>query len=129
MLRKRKARSGHESSTAFRSVLAAVEEAKAAAVSAVPNPRGQARPLAEALFEFEEDLREARSRIESWTDTGPQRLACEAGLDEAFRRAEQLRLEAPELTYETLLTRVAELIDPLESFGDAARSLPGGSER
>jgi hypothetical protein len=109
-------------------VLAAVEEAKAAAVSAVPNPLGQARPLAEALFEFEEDLREARERIGSWTDGGSHRAACEAGLDEAFRRAEQLRLEAPELIYETLLTRVAELIDPLEPFEDAARSLLGPSE-
>jgi hypothetical protein len=128
VLRKRKARSGRQSSPEFRPVLAAVEEAKAAAVSAVPNPRGHARPLAEALFEFEEDLREAKSRIESWADGGSQRAACEAGLDEAFRRAEQLRLGAPELTYETLLSRLAELLDPLEPFEDAARSLLGRSE-
>jgi hypothetical protein len=127
-LRRRRTGSERESSTAFRSVLAAVEEAKAAAVSAVPNPRGQARPLAEALFEFEKDLRDAQERIGSWTDGGSHRAACEAGLDEAFRCAEQLRLETPELTYETLLIRVAELIDPLEPFEDAARSVLGRSE-
>jgi hypothetical protein len=110
-------------------VLAAVEEAKAAAVSAVPNPRGQARPLAAALFEFEEHLRDASARMAAWTDDDPHRAACEAGLAEALGRAEQLRLAAPELTYETLLTRVAELIDPLDSFEDAARSMRDGSER
>jgi hypothetical protein len=110
-------------------VLAAVEEAKAAAVSAVPNPRGQARPLAAALFEFEEHLRDASARMAGWTDDDPYRAACEAGLAEALGRAEQLRLAAPELTYETLLTRVAELIDPLESFEHAARSMRDGSER
>lgn len=109
-------------------MLAAVEEAKGAAVSAVPNPRGQARPLAEALFEFEGGLREARSRMASWPDADPHRAACEAGLDEALRRAERLRLEAPELTYESLLATIAELLDPLEPFEAAARSFGGGSE-
>ena len=109
-------------------MLAAVEEAKGAVVSAVPNPRGQARPLAEALFEFEGGLREAQSRMAWWPDADPHRAVCEAGLDEALRRAERLRLEAPELTYESLLATIAELLDPLEPYEVAARSLGGGSE-
>ena len=40
-------------------MLAEVETAKEAAVSAVPDRRGRARPLADALFEFEQELRAA----------------------------------------------------------------------
>ena len=109
-------------------MLAAVEEAKEAAVSAVPNPRGHARPLAEALFEFEQRLHEARERMASWRGGGPERAACEHGLDESLRRAEALRIGAPELTYESLLAEIAELIDPLEPFEAAARVERGSSE-
>lgn len=121
-------RSGGDDQRAVRSVLTAVEEAKEAAVSAVPNPRGQARPLAQALFEFEQRLHEARTRMASWPDGGPERAACERGLDESLRRVEALRVGAPELTYESLLTEIAELIDPLEPFEAAARALRGSSE-
>jgi hypothetical protein len=118
---RRRVRSGRDDQRAFRSVLAAVEEAKEAAISAVPNPRGQARPLAEALFEFEQRLDEARARMASWPGGGPERAVCERGLDESLRRVEVLRVGAPELTYESLLSEIAELIDPL----DRSRTPPG----
>jgi hypothetical protein len=37
-----------------------------------------------------------------------------------------LRLEAPELTYETMVARIAELIDPLEPFEETAASVLRG---
>lgn len=92
-------------------------------MSAVPDRRGRARPLADALFEFERGLREAGSLMPAWTGDDADRAACRAGLTEAVRRAESLRLSAPDLTYETLVAALAELIDPLEPF-EAAASLP-----
>lgn len=104
-------------------MLAEVETAKEAAVSAVPDRRGRARPLADALFEFEQELRAAWSLLPSWTGDEAHRAGCAAGLEESLRRAEALRLEARELTYESLVAQLAELIDPLEPFEAAANEL------
>lgn len=104
-------------------MLGAVERAKEAAVSAVPDRRGRARPLADAVFEFEDELRDAAALLAGWAGDGPQRGLCEAAVAESLRRAEALRMEAPALTYEDLVARLAQLIDPLEAFGDAAEAV------
>ena len=96
-----------------------VEQAKEALVAAVPSPRGVSRtPLAEALLAFEEFLREASSHADVHADS--------AAIDEALRRAERLRLDAPELDYEGLVDALADLLAPLDAFDDAARD-PGQS--
>ena len=89
-------------------VLERIERAKADLVAAVPSPRGvPGRPLADALAAFEDGLREAVARpdvSERWR----------TGIDESLRRAERLRLEAPVLDYEGLVTALADLIEPLD---------------
>lgn len=91
-------------------MLARIERAKEDLVSAVPSPRGApGRPLAEALLAFEEGLREA-----ALTADEPARWR--AAVEEALRRAERLRLNAPELDYEALVAELAHLLDPLDQL-------------
>lgn len=114
----------------FAGVLDHVEAAKRELVAAVPSPRGiPARQLAEALLAFEELLREAGELIAGWRDPGTEsvRSACAGAVHEALRRAERLRLEAPPLGYEGLVTALGDLIQPLEAFADAERELAGSS--
>lgn len=110
---------------AFDAALAEVERAKAALVAAVPSPRGAVRrPVAEAVLEFEEALREADDRLDAWHGAPEAVAACRAGIREALRRAERLRLEAPDLDYEGLVTVLGDLIHPLEVFADSGKELP-----
>ena len=46
--------------------------------------------------------------------------ACHAGIEEALHRAERLRLEAPELSFDQLAFTVQDLIAPMEPFEAAA---------
>ena len=47
---------------------------------------------------------------------------------EALRRAERLRLDAPTLDYESLVSVLADLIEPLDVFGEAeGGTTPGQS--
>src|SRR5688572_9673475 len=106
--------------SSFDSALTLVERAKRELVAATPSPRGvQSVSIADALVSFEELLRNADSQLELWQ--GPERVSrvCRAALDEALRRAERLRLEAPPLDYEALVAALADLIEPLEVFQDA----------
>jgi hypothetical protein len=92
--------------------LARIERAKADLVEAVPSPRGvPGRPLADALVAFEEGLREAAASLEA-----ASRQEWRAAVDESLRRAERLRLEAPTLDYEGLVTVLADLMAPLDAF-------------
>ena len=111
----------------FDEALEPVERAKAALVRAVPSPRGAPGPLAEAVLAFEEALNGARLRMDAWRtpDSEEAWQACRAALDESSRRAERLRLEAPALDYETLVTVLGDLMAPLEAFEEADRMLFG----
>jgi hypothetical protein len=109
----------------FLEVVERVEHGKAALVSAVPTARSPGIPLAEALHAFEDALRQARDEMHDWRtpETESTWRACSHALDEAGRRAERLRLEAPSLDYEGLVMTLGDLIAPLDAFGDAARQL------
>ncbi|MGH2691785.1 MAG: hypothetical protein ACRDHM_04710 [Actinomycetota bacterium] len=114
------------SSTAFASVLALVERAKEDLVAATPSPRGiPVVPLAEALLRFEESLWSAAAGMGGWRSSDTENLwrACRVALEESLRRAEHLRLEAPVLDYEGLVAVLGDLIDPLEAFEHAERSV------
>jgi hypothetical protein len=108
---------------AFSEVVERIEHGKAALVSAVPTARRPGTPLAEALDAFEQALRLARDEMEDWRtpETEGSWQACSKALDEARRRAERLRLEAPSLDYEGLVMTLGDLIAPLDAFADAAR--------
>ena len=82
-------------------------------------------PLAEGLAGFEAALRRAYGGMAAWRSpqTEPLWLACRRALDEALSRAHRVRLEAPALDYEALVTVLADLMDPLTAFEDAARLL------
>ena len=103
----------------FDRALHLVETAKSELLSAAPSPRGvPGRSLAEALLAFEEGLRGAVPLVRTMED--PSHLArCAGAIEEALRRAERLRLEAPMLDHERLLSVLADLIDPLEAFAAA----------
>lgn len=109
----------------FEDVVATLERGKAALVRAVPSPRGEPGPLAESLRSFEEALAEARSAMEPWRTPTTERMwrACLAGLEASARRAERLRLDAPALDYESLVTVLGDLLAPLEVFEDTDRVL------
>jgi hypothetical protein len=106
----------------FLGVLGLVEMAKEALVAAVPSGRGRGTPLVEALLSFDQALRRARAAMPSWRCEEVERewRACDEGLIEVARAAEALRLEAPSLGFESLLTRIGGLIDPLGVFEEAA---------
>jgi hypothetical protein len=109
----------------FAAVLDGVERAKGAIVSAVPAARAPGHPLADALFSFEAGLRRAAGGMDAWRSdaVSEEWAACRDGLGESLRRAERLRLEAPELEFEALIATVADLIAPLEAFEQADERL------
>jgi hypothetical protein len=107
----------------FRDALEAVEAAKEAAVAAVPSARAPGIPLAECVFRFERELGLAQGRMDAWRhdDLTAEWEACLAGVAQALRRAEDLRMRAPDLGHESLLFELADLIAPLEPFEQAAQ--------
>jgi hypothetical protein len=106
-------------------ILAVVEAAKANLVAAVPSPRGApGRPVAEAVAAFEDGLRDAGARLDAWpTDRVDVRRWCREAIDGSLARAERLRLDAPTLDYEGLVTVLGDLIAPLDVFTSVERSL------
>ncbi len=118
-------RRGGAERLAFGEVAALIEEAKDRLLVAVPRPRREPESLPLALLAFDRKLGEARAAMESWRTpaTEDSWRRCLAGLDEARRRAESLRLEAPSLDFEALVLVLGDVIAPLEAFGEAERSL------
>jgi hypothetical protein len=110
---------------AFEAVAERVEAGKAALVAAVPTARVEGRPVAEALLEFEGELRAAQERMDAWLRSEHRRLwaACRDGLDEALRMAEGARLQAQSLDFESLVDLIGRLMEPLDPFAEAERSL------
>jgi hypothetical protein len=110
---------------AFQGVLRLVERAKEAVVDAMPRARAPGRVLGEALFELEEALREAQGAMDGWWHpaVAAEWDECSKGLRESLRRAEELRLEAPELSFDAMAFTVQDLISPLEPFEAAALRL------
>jgi hypothetical protein len=107
----------------LRAVVDQVEAAKAAMTSTVPSTRLPGTPLAEAIAEFEDDLRHARELMPAWRhpDVEDEWLACEAGIDESLQRAARLREDPPELGgFEGLIWVVDQVLAPLEAFEAAA---------
>jgi hypothetical protein len=107
----------------FAQVLRIVEDAKEALVAAVPGRRGAGAPVAEALWAFESGVDDALKRMASWrtSETEGAWLSCLSALEETARSAEELRLGEPPQGYEELYARLAEIMEPLDAFADAAR--------
>lgn len=107
-------------------MLGAVERGKHALTGAVPRPRDPGRPLADALLEFEGALADAGSHMAGWRAPEAEVIwgSCDRALSESSRMAERLRLEAPQLDFESLVMAVKDLLAPLEAFEDAGRLLP-----
>jgi acyl-CoA reductase-like NAD-dependent aldehyde dehydrogenase len=102
----------------FGRILGQVEAAKEALVASVPSPRGvPVRAVADALSAFEDGLRRAADDLARWrTPEVELRMACRAAIEEALRRAERVRLDAPPLDYESLVGLLGDLMAPLEEF-------------
>ena len=102
-------------------VLGQVERAKSALVEVVPSPRGiPGSPLAEALLAFEANLRQARETLQQ--DAASPAPAALSAIDESLARAQRLRLAAPSLDYEGLVSVLADLMAPLEVFEESPPS-------
>jgi hypothetical protein len=95
-----------------------VERAKEELVAAVPSPRGvPGRPIAEAILAFEEALKRASDLLASDDALDPAlRTSFGSAVAESLHQAERVRLEAPPLDYETLVTVLGDLIAPLDAF-------------
>jgi hypothetical protein len=101
-----------------------VEEAKGSLAAAAPSGRAAGVPLAEAIAAFEEGLSSASKTMPQWREGGLEEAwtACQAGLAEAGRRAEELRVEAAPGGYEALYGTLGDIMDPLdEVFSSALR--------
>jgi hypothetical protein len=80
--------------------------------------------VADALVSFETGLRRAREELDRTDETvdGEVRRSCREAIDAALSGAERVRLEAPPLDYEGLVTMIGDLIDPLAAFAAAVQS-------
>lgn len=108
---------------AFIAVVQELERGKRSLTEAVPTTRLPGRPLADALSEFEEVLHAAADGMATWLcpELEEAWLAAASGLEEALRRAELLRLEAPDMVgFEGLIGTIGDLMAPLEAFEGAA---------
>jgi hypothetical protein len=107
---------------AFATVVVHVERAKAALTESVPSTRFAGRPLVDSLFEFEQELAAAAEGMAAWRRPeveGAWAVASE-GLGAARRRAERLRLDAPDPGgFEGLIGLIGGLLAPLDVFADA----------
>ncbi len=107
----------------FLGLIPALERAKAALTASIPSTRLPGRPLAEALLEFEEGLREVRREMDAWRvhEVEEAWLRASDGLGEAMALAARVRTHAPGPEgYEQLIGLIGDLIRPLESFSAAA---------
>jgi hypothetical protein len=93
-----------------------IEEAKAILVSAAPRGRAAPLPVAEALGGFEAGLAEAADSLNGWRvpEVEDEWMRSRAGINEALRRAERLRLEGSPRGYEELADELAGILEPLE---------------
>ena len=99
-----------------------VDRAMAALTEAVPSTRLPGRPLAEALAEFEEGLRQAKAGMGAWrrpTVEGEWQ-ACDGAIEACLAMAERLRVAAPDPEgFEALIGTLDSLLAPLEEAFEA----------
>jgi hypothetical protein len=105
-----------------------VSRARESLLRAVPRGRSPGIPVAEALAAFEADLGAARQALDRWPPgiASEVRGACINAVAESLRLAETLRLEATPKGYEELYVILGGVLDPLDVFGEVARSLREG---
>jgi len=107
----------------FGATLRIIDEAMDCLTAVMPSTRLPGRPLADALAEFETLLRSARHEMEAWNapEVASEWRAAERSIARSQDLARQLREEAsvPE-GFESLLSTVGALLDPLDAFGAAA---------
>jgi hypothetical protein len=111
------------SARAFDNLLPPLGRAEAALIGSVPGTRLPGRPLAEALSEFEDGLREVREGMDGWRspDVEPEWVACSRGLEEALALADRVRTDGvqPE-GFEGLIRLIGDLLAPLDAFEGAS---------
>jgi hypothetical protein len=108
---------------AFDDLLPPLGRAEAALTGSVPGTRLPGRPLAEALSEFEDGLREVRDGMAAWRspDVEPEWVACSRGLGEALVRADRVRTEGAQPEgFEGLIRLIGDLLAPLDAFEGAS---------
>lgn len=110
---------------AFSPVALHIDRAQRALLAAVPKPRDDGAPLAQALATFSKELAGARAAMDSWRHPATEELwkGCMAALDQAAAAGESLRLGTHPATFEALNEAVGVVLHPLEEFADTDRAL------
>jgi hypothetical protein len=114
---------------AFARVLRAIGEGKEELAAVMPTTRLPGRPLAEAIAGFESALDRAEADMPAWRAPLLEGawVVASLGIEEARRRAEELRRDAPDPEgFEGLIWVVSRVLDPLddvEAATDRFRSL------
>ena len=108
---------------AFRDVFVAVQEATSRLSSAAPGGRSPGVGLAEALAGFHDGLDRARRGMPAWRrpEVEAEWSGCRDALDEATARSDALRMGETPQGYEQVYGALADIMEPLEAFADAAR--------
>jgi hypothetical protein len=107
----------------FKAVVEEIEAAKDAMTATVPRTRLPGTLLPDAMLELKEHLGRAKERMPTWRhpEVEDEWRACDEGIDEALRCANELREQAPELGgFEGLIWAVDRILGPLEAFEAAA---------
>lgn len=107
---------------AFDDVVAELERARSALAEAVPGTRIPGRPLAECLVGFEDGLHAVEKGMDLWRSPQVEQVWAGAseGLGEALCLAQDVREQGREpVGFEGLIGLIADLLAPLEAFGDA----------
>ena len=102
-----------------------VDAAQRALLAAVPKPRDDGVPLAQAIAGFTTALEEATRAMPGWRAPMVEQiwLSCESALAEAGMEATKLRLRPSGLSFEALNEAIGDVLAPLEAFVDADGSL------
>ncbi len=118
-------RSAHAALPAFLKTAESVDAAQRALLAAVPTPRDDGIPLADAIATFQRRLDQADALMPLWAAAGIEdlHLRCGRALVAARTEADRLRLEPKPLNFESLNTRLGDVLHPLEEFADAEKAL------
>lgn len=110
---------------AFARLAEHVDAAQRGLLAAVPTYWDPGVPLAQALADFEGNLREAERLMPEWRlpATEESWTRCAHAIRIAKGEAQRLRLDPDDLTFEQLNVRIGDVVAPLESFADAERAL------
>jgi hypothetical protein len=110
---------------AFGPLAERLEETQRALLAAIPSSRDPGVPIADAIRGFLSGLDAVEAMMPSWQSPSVDEVwhRCVRSLEQARREAERLADNAPDLDFESLNARTADVLEPLEVFTDVEQEL------